>query len=72
MRVQEVLLDGNKKRYMLVDRDVLPVVPTVKYLKLLNATGKSNNTQKTYCYALKQYFQYLKKGIFPLIYGTGR
>ncbi len=33
----------------------------LKYLKYLDATGKSPNTQKTYCYALKQYFSYLQE-----------
>ncbi|WP_419182274.1 site-specific integrase [Paenibacillus radicis (ex Xue et al. 2023)] len=33
----------------------------MKYLKHLGQTGKSNNTLKTYCYALKQYFTYLKE-----------
>jgi site-specific recombinase XerD len=29
--------------------------------KNLDQTGKSNNTLKTYCYALKQYFTYLEE-----------
>lgn len=61
MKVQEVLLDGNKKRYMLLDEGGLPVAPVTKYLKYLDATGKSSNTLKTYCYALKQYFDYLEE-----------
>lgn len=60
MRVQEVVLEENIKRYMLVDGDGLPVIPVLKYLKYLDQTGKSRNTQKTYCYALKQYFVYLE------------
>ncbi len=59
MKVQEVLLDDNKKRYMLLDEEGIPVVPVMRYLKYLDMTGKSSNTQKTYCYALKQYFSYL-------------
>src|SRR3954464_12645307 len=60
MRVQEVLVNG-AKRYMLVDTVGIPVIPVVKYLKYLDVTGKSSNTQKTYCYALKQYFLYLQE-----------
>ncbi|TKH43009.1 transposase [Paenibacillus terrae] len=56
MRVQEVILNDNKKRYLLLDEVGVPVVPVMKYLKHLDQTGKSNNTLKTYCYALKQYF----------------
>jgi integrase/recombinase XerD len=60
MRVQEVILEEGK-RYILVDREGFPVIPVVKYLKYLDVTGKSSNTQKTYCYALKQYFLYLQE-----------
>lgn len=59
LRVQEVKLDGNKKRYLLLDERGKPVISVAKYLKFLDQTGKSSNTQKTYCYALKQYFDYL-------------
>ncbi|MBT2655372.1 tyrosine-type recombinase/integrase [Bacillus sp. ISL-18] len=60
MRVQEVILESGK-RYMLVNEDGTPVIPVMKYLKYLDVTGKSSNTQKTYCYALKQYFLYLQE-----------
>lgn len=59
MRVQEVKLPEGK-RYMLLDKDGFPVIPVIKYLKYLDITGKSTNTQKTYCYALKQYFLFLQ------------
>ncbi len=59
LRVQEVKLDCNKKRYLLLDEQGKPVISVAKYLKFLDQTGKSSNTQKTYCYALKQYFDYL-------------
>lgn len=61
MRVQEVILNENKKRYLLLDAVGVPVVPVMNYLKYLDQTGKSNNTLKTYCYALKQYFTYLEE-----------
>lgn len=61
MRVQEVILEGNSKRYMLIDEKGVPVPSVMKYLKFLDITGKSSNTQKTYCYALKQYFVYLQE-----------
>ncbi|KON88027.1 hypothetical protein AF332_15175 [Sporosarcina globispora] len=61
MKVQEVKLDENKRRYLLLDSDGIPVMPVAKYLKYLDNTGKSSNTQKTYCYALKQYFDYLEE-----------
>ncbi|HDR6247921.1 TPA: tyrosine-type recombinase/integrase [Bacillus cereus] len=61
MRVQEILLKDKIKRYLLVDQSGTPVMPVTRYLKYLDATGKSSNTQKTYCYALKQYFTYLEE-----------
>ncbi|MBP1931844.1 tyrosine-type recombinase/integrase [Ammoniphilus resinae] len=59
MRVQEVLFEKNQKRYILLDENGIPVIPVMKYLKFLDTTNKSPNTQKTYCYALKQFFIYL-------------
>jgi integrase/recombinase XerD len=59
MRVQEVLLENHQKRYMLLNEIGMPVLPVMKYLKYLDTTNKSSNTQKTYCYALKQFFTFL-------------
>jgi integrase/recombinase XerD len=61
MKVQEVILAKHTKRYMLLDHNGLPVLPVLKYIKYLDTTGKSSNTQKTYCYSLKQYFTYLEE-----------
>jgi integrase len=46
---------------MLLDDNGLPIIPVVKYLKYLDNGEKSYNTQKTYCYSLKLYFEYLKE-----------
>ena len=46
IRIQEVILENNAKRYMLIDRNGFPVLPVMKYLKYLDKTGKSPNTQK--------------------------
>lgn len=61
MKVQEVLLDGNKTRYMLLDSNGIPIIPVTKYLKHIDNIGRSRNTQKTYCYSLKLYFEYLEQ-----------
>lgn len=61
MKVQEVILEKNRKRYMLLDDEGLPVIQVVKYLKYLDNREKSYNTQKTYCYSLKLYFEYLEE-----------
>ncbi|KFN02601.1 transposase [Bacillus clarus] len=42
MKVQEVLLDGNRKMYLLLDEGGIPVVPVMKYLKCLDVTEKSS------------------------------
>lgn len=61
MKVQEVKLDNNQRRYLLVDDKGIPIVPVAKYLKYIDNSEKSFNTQKTYCYSLKLYFEYLKE-----------
>lgn len=37
------------------------MIPVVEYLNYLNTTRKRSNTVKTYRYALKQYFMYLRE-----------
>ena len=61
MKVQEVNLDNNQRRYLLVDDSGLPIIPVAKYLKYIDNSEKSFNTQKTYCYSLKLYFEYLQE-----------
>ncbi|MEA0565312.1 Tn554-related, transposase A [Lysinibacillus capsici] len=61
MRVQEVILENNIKRYILLDQEGIPVLVAMKYIKYLDKTGKSSNTQKSYCYSLKHFFTYLKE-----------
>lgn len=60
MHVQEVKLEEGK-RYLVVDDNGVPVLPVARYLKSLVDTGGSSNTQKTYAYALKNYFTYLEE-----------
>lgn len=45
---------------MLLDGEGYPVLPVLKYLKYLDNVKKSYNTQKTYCYALKHFFDFLQ------------
>ncbi|MGL5150033.1 MAG: tyrosine-type recombinase/integrase [Clostridium sp.] len=61
MKVQEVKLENNQRRYLLVGDDGLPIIPVARYLKYIDNREKSFNTQKTYCYSLKLYFEYLKE-----------
>lgn len=61
VKVQEVMLSNNVRRYMLIYENGEPAIPVIKYLKYMVNTGKSVNTQRTYCYGLKNYFEYLKE-----------
>ena len=61
MKVQEIKLDNNKRRYLLIYDNGLPIIPVAKYLKYIDNSEKSFNTQKTYCYSLKLYFEYLEQ-----------
>src|SRR4051812_42710407 len=58
MRVEEISID-NRKAYLLLDGSGAPVVAVAKYMKHLHNSEKSSNTLKTYCTALKHYFEYL-------------
>lgn len=53
-------LDDLTINYILVDKNYDIVIPVNKYLNYLNATGKSPNTSKNYCYHLKIYFEFLE------------
>lgn len=46
LRVQEILIENNNKRYILLNQEGFPVMPVMKYIKYLDKTGKSPNTQK--------------------------
>lgn len=56
MRVQEVILNNGGRRYLVLDDQGKPIQPVLQYMKYLDNTQKSPNTQRTYCYALRDYF----------------
>ncbi|MEY8348601.1 tyrosine-type recombinase/integrase [Bacillus cereus] len=60
MRVEEISVD-NRKVYLLLDTNGLPVESVAKYMKYLHNRESSSNTLKTYCTALKFYFTYLEQ-----------
>ncbi|MBU8757667.1 tyrosine-type recombinase/integrase [Priestia megaterium] len=60
MRVEKISVD-NRKAYLLLDTNGLPVEPVAQYMKYLHNREGSSNTLRTYCTALKHYFTYLKQ-----------
>ncbi|MDT2643394.1 tyrosine-type recombinase/integrase [Enterococcus dongliensis] len=59
MRVQEVIINNGGKRYLVLDDQEKPIQTVLHYMKYLDNIQKSPNTQRTYCYALRDYFVFL-------------
>ncbi|WP_458788258.1 hypothetical protein [Vallitalea sediminicola] len=53
MKVQEIILEGYRRRYILLDDDGIPIVSVVRYLKHLDNIAKGSTTLKSYCYDFK-------------------
>ncbi|MDC3412884.1 transposase [Terrihalobacillus insolitus] len=53
MRVQEIIVSDNTRRYLLVDQNGEFVKPVVKFLKYKDTTGSARNTLRSYSYAVK-------------------
>jgi integrase len=61
MKVETVLTEGNKTRYMVVDDEGMPIKVILKYLKFKDNAGAARNTLRAYCYHLKLFFEYLEQ-----------
>ncbi|MGE6552983.1 tyrosine-type recombinase/integrase [Bacillus mycoides] len=61
MRVIQVITSDNKTRYMLVNSYGEMVIPVMKFIKYKDNTGTARNTLRSYCYALKLYFEFLEQ-----------
>lgn len=61
MRVEQIITSDNKVRYLLVDQRGEIVLPVAKFLKYKDHTGTARNTLRSYCYALKLYFEFLEQ-----------
>lgn len=62
MKVQEVIVN-DKTRYMLLDDNLEPVQPVLRFLRYLDNVGKAQNTLKTYCFHLRFYFEFLQQSV---------
>lgn len=61
MRVEKIVTPSGKKRYLLVNNDGEPIEPVYKFLKFKDNAGKARNTLRTYCYHLKEFFEFLQQ-----------
>lgn len=61
MRVEQIITTDNKIRYVLMDQYGEMVIPVMKFLKYKDNTGTARNTLRSYCYALKLYFEFLEQ-----------
>ncbi|WP_289142870.1 tyrosine-type recombinase/integrase [uncultured Brevibacillus sp.] len=61
MRVDRIITSDNKIRYLLIDQYGDMVLPVAKFLRYKDNTGTSRNTLRSYCYALKLYFEFLEQ-----------
>lgn len=61
MRVKQIITSDNKVRYLLVDHHGDLILPVAKFLKYKDSTGTARNTLRSYCYALKLYFEFLEQ-----------
>jgi|GEM_PF-6934417 len=60
MKVEQIPM-GNRKVYLLIDSNGMPVEPVAKFMKYHYNQESSSNTLQTYCIALKYYFIYLEQ-----------
>ena len=61
MRVDTVMTQDGRTRYMLVDSNYEPVLPVLKYLKFKDNGGTARNSLRAYCQHLKLYFEFLEQ-----------
>lgn len=59
MQVEQIITSDNHVRYLLIDQHGEIVLPVAKFLKYKDHTGTARNTLRSYCYALKLYFEFL-------------
>lgn len=59
MKVQEVILSSDEKRYLVLDDRQKVIQPVLLFMRYLDTVKKSPNTQRTYCYGLRDFFLFL-------------
>ncbi len=61
MKVDTVVTQDGKTRYMLVDANCDPVMPVLRYLKFRDNGDTARNSLRAYCQHLKLYFEFLEQ-----------
>ena len=61
MRVDTVITQDGRTRYMLVDANCDPVLPVLSYLKFKDNGRTARNSLRAYCQHLKLYFEFLEQ-----------
>ena len=61
MKVEEILTNEGKTRYILLNNEGKPVEPVIKFLKFKDNSGSARETLRAYCYHLKHYFEFLEQ-----------
>jgi integrase/recombinase XerD len=61
LRVDTVITQDGRTRYMLVDSSYDPVLPVMKYLRFKDNGDAARNSLRAYCQHLKLYFEFLEQ-----------
>lgn len=61
MKVDTVITQDGRTRYMLVDSNCDPILPVLKYLKFKDNGEAARNSLRAYCQHLKLYFEFLEQ-----------
>ncbi len=61
LKVDTVITQDGKTRYMLVDANCDPVMPVLRYLKFRDNGDAARNSLRAYCQHLKLYFEFLEQ-----------
>lgn len=61
MRVEYLITEQGRERYMVVDHNGIPVEPVLKFIKYKDNTGSARNTLRAYCFHLKLFYEFLEQ-----------
>lgn len=61
MKVEMILTNNGKTRYVLLNNEGVFVEPVNKFLKFKDNSGSARETLRAYCYHLKFYFEFLEQ-----------